>query len=63
MKDVRPEEQSKPAHKNTKAGRFKDHDFAVFRNKDTEEEIYADSTAFDHSGAGRSINIKSDRKT
>ncbi|WP_029904242.1 hypothetical protein [Prevotella sp. 10(H)] len=40
-------------HKNAKDGWFKDHDFVVFRNKGTKEEIYVDPTAYDYFGARR----------
>jgi len=40
-------------HKNAKDGWFKDHDFVVFRNKSTKEEIYVDPTAYDYFGAKR----------
>ncbi|MBK5720275.1 hypothetical protein JGH11_05265 [Dysgonomonas sp. Marseille-P4677] len=40
-------------HKNVKDGWFKDHDFVVFRNKSTKEEIYVDPTAFDYFGVKR----------
>lgn len=40
-------------HKNVKNGWFKDHDFVVFRNKSTKEEIYVDPTAFDYLGVKR----------
>ncbi len=40
-------------HKNAKDGWFKDHDFVVFRNKKTKEEIYADPTAYDYFGVKR----------
>lgn len=40
-------------HKNAKDGWFKDHDFVVFRNKNTKEEIYVDPTAFDYFGTRR----------
>lgn len=38
-------------HKGVKEGWFKDHDFVVFRNKKTKEEIYVDPTAYDYFGA------------
>lgn len=40
-------------HKGAKEGWFKDHDFVVFRNKKTKEEIYVDPTAYDYFGAKR----------
>lgn len=40
-------------HKNAKDGWFKDHDFVVFRNKNTKEEIYVDPAAFDYFGTRR----------
>lgn len=40
-------------HKNVKSGWFKDHDFVVFRNKNTKEEIYADPTAYEYFGVSR----------
>jgi len=40
-------------HKNVQDGWFKDHDFVVFKNKITKEEIYADPTAYDYFGAKR----------
>lgn len=39
--------------KNATDGWFKDHDFVVFRNKDTKEEIYVDPAAFDRFGVRR----------
>lgn len=36
--------------KKAKEGWFKDHDFVVFKNKNTKEEIYVDPTAFDYLG-------------
>ena len=39
--------------KNAKDGWFKDHDFVIFRNKNTKEEIYVDPTAFDRFGVRR----------
>lgn len=39
--------------KNAKDGWFKDHDFVVFRNKNTKEEIYVDPVAYDCWGAKR----------
>jgi len=40
-------------HKGTKSGWFKDHDFVVFRNKNTKEEIYADPTVHEYFGIKR----------
>lgn len=40
-------------HKDAKDGWFKDHDFVVFRNKSTKEEVYVDPTAFDYFGTRR----------
>jgi hypothetical protein len=40
-------------HKGVKNGWFKDHDFVVFRNKDTKEEIYADPTVHEYFGIKR----------
>lgn len=40
-------------HKNVKSGWFKDHDFVVFRNKNTKEEIYADPTVHEYFGVKR----------
>ncbi|MDH6308506.1 hypothetical protein M2451_000817 [Dysgonomonas sp. PFB1-18] len=40
-------------HKNAKSGWFKDHDFVVFRNKNTKEEIYTDPTAYEYFGVSR----------
>ena len=40
-------------HKNVKSGWFKDHDFVVFRNKNTKEEIYADPTVYEYFGVNR----------
>ncbi|GAB6121155.1 hypothetical protein [Dysgonomonas termitidis] len=34
-------------------GWFKDHDFVIFRNKKTKEEIYVDPVAFDYFGTKR----------
>lgn len=40
-------------HKNATSGWFKDHDFVIFRNKNTKEEIYVDPTAYDYWGIKR----------
>lgn len=40
-------------HKNAQSGWFKDHDFVIFKNKKTKEEIYVDPTAYDYFGARR----------
>lgn len=40
-------------HKNVKSGWFKDHDFVVFRNKNTKEEIYVDPTVHEYFGVKR----------
>lgn len=40
-------------HKNAQSGWFKDHDFVIFKNKKTKEEIYVDPTAYDYFGAKR----------
>jgi hypothetical protein len=39
--------------KDAKEGWFKDHDFVVFKNEKTREEIYVDPAAFDYFGARR----------
>lgn len=39
--------------KEAKDGWFKDHDFVIFRNKNTKEEIYIDPVAFDSYGVKR----------
>lgn len=39
--------------KDAKDGWFKDHDFVIFRNKNTKEEIYIDPVAFDSYGVKR----------
>ncbi|MDR0825293.1 MAG: hypothetical protein LBN74_09385 [Prevotella sp.] len=43
----------KDMHKKAKDGWFKDHDFVVFRNKNTKEEIYADPTVYEYFGVKR----------
>lgn len=40
-------------HKNVKSGWFKDHDFVVFKNKNTKEEIYTDPVAYEYFGTKR----------
>lgn len=40
-------------HKNAQSGWFKDHDFVIFKNKKTKEEIYVDPTAYDYFGTRR----------
>lgn len=39
--------------KDAKSGWFKDHDFVVFRNKNTKEEIYVDPTVDEYLGLKR----------
>lgn len=39
--------------KNAKSGWYKDHDFVVFRNKSTKEEIYIDPAAYESYGVKR----------
>lgn len=38
-------------HKNATDGWFKDHDFVVFKNKNTKDEIYVDPIAYEYFGA------------
>ncbi len=40
-------------HKEAKSGWFKDHDFVVFKNKKTKEEIYVDPMVYDSFGVRR----------
>ncbi|NDV93772.1 hypothetical protein D0T84_02425 [Dysgonomonas sp. 521] len=40
-------------HKGVKSGWFKDHDFVVFRNKNSKEEIYADPSIYEYFGIKR----------
>lgn len=40
-------------HKNATSGWFKDHNFVIFKNKKTKEEIYVDPTAYEYFGARR----------
>lgn len=39
--------------KGAKSGWYKDHDFVIFRNKDTKEEIYIDPSAYESYGVKR----------
>lgn len=40
-------------HKNAQSGWFKDHDFVIYRNKNTKEEIYVDPTVYEYFGVKR----------